>query len=216
VAPEARRRVQMIFQDPQPSLDPRMTAAQSIAEPLRVSGRRRGEVTARVAELLRLVGLDGDLGDRYPGGLSGGQRPRAGIARALAVDPAVIVADEPTSALDVSVRAQVINLLKELQHRLRLSLIFISHDLSMVQYLCDSVAVMYLGRIVEQGPIAEVFDRPAHPYTRMLLDAVPVADPVAEQSLPAPLILGEAQSAAAAGAGCAFRARCPLAVDRCA
>ena len=220
VSRRARRRVQMVFQDPQASLDPRMTAAQSISEPLRLSGMRRHQRARRVEELLDLVGLDADTGSRYPAALSGGQRQRVGIARALALEPAVLVADEPTSALDVSVRAQVVNLLKSLQQRLDLGLVFISHDLAMVRYLCDDIAVMYLGRVVESGPAAEVFSEPRHPYTRALIDAVPVPDPRVEATRRTTMLDGEIAEPAVLGApsgaaACAFAPRCPHAFDRC-
>jgi peptide/nickel transport system ATP-binding protein len=215
-ATATRRRIQMVFQDPQASLDPRMTAAQSVGEPLRVSGTSRRETALRVSALLARVGLDDEVGRRRPGALSGGQRQRVGIARALALDPAVIVADEPTSALDVSVRAQVINLLRDLQRELSLGMVFISHDLSTVRYLCDEVAVMYLGRIVEQGPTEQVFDAPSHPYTRALLDAVLVPDPVVEQARREPTLSGDLPDPSAPPSGCAFGTRCPSAQDICA
>jgi len=213
---KARRRVQMIFQDPQSSLDPRMTAAQSVGEPLRVSGVSRRETAARVTALLERVGLDDEIGKRMPAALSGGQRQRLGIARALALEPSFIVADEPTSALDVSVRAQVVNLLRDLQRELGLGMVFISHDLSTVRYLCDDVAVMYLGRIVEQGPTETVFGNPQHPYTRALLEAVLVPDPVIEQSRTVVPLQGDLPTAASVPSGCAFRTRCPMAADICA
>lgn len=211
-----RRRVQMVFQDPQASLDPRMTAAQSVAEPLRLAGMPRAEIAARVSDLLHQVGLDDDAGSRRPASLSGGQRQRVGIARALALEPAVIVADEPTSALDVSVRAQVVNLLRDIQRRLDLSMVFISHDLSTVRYLCDDVAVMYLGRVVEQGGVDDVFERPSHPYTRALLDAVPVADPAIEAGRLVAVLPGDPPDPANPPSGCSFRTRCPRAEERCA
>lgn len=220
VSRRARRRVQMVFQDPQASLDPRMTAAQSVAEPLRLNGMRRRERARRVDELLDLVGLDTDTGSRYPVALSGGQRQRIGIARALALEPAVLVADEPTSALDVSVRAQVVNLLRSLQQRLDLGLVFISHDLAMVRYLCDDIAVMYLGRVVESGRAEEVFSEPRHPYTRALIDAVPVPDPRVEATRRTTMLDGEVAEPAVSStrsspSACAFAPRCPYAFDRC-
>jgi oligopeptide/dipeptide ABC transporter ATP-binding protein len=212
-----RRRVQMVFQDAMASLDPRMSVGESIAEPLRVQG---GEMArgrhARVAHLLHQVGLGPTLAERLPHQLSGGQRQRVGIARALALAPDVIVADEPTSALDVSVRAQVINLLRDLQAQLQLSFLFISHDLSTVRYTSDEVAVMYLGRIVEQGPTEALFAHPSHPYTQALLAAVPTPDPEIEagrQTL-APLG-GELPESGATAVGCSFSSRCPLVMDRC-
>lgn len=216
VSRAVRRRIQMVFQDPHASLDPRMTAAQSVAEPLRVSGVPRREIDSRVSELLRRVGLDDDIGRRRPGALSGGQRQRVGIARALALRPSVLVADEPTSALDVSVRAQVVNLLRDLQRELSLTMLFISHDLSTVRYLCDEVAVMYLGRIVEYGPTDEVFDHPRHPYTRALLDAVPVPDPAIERARASVVLEGDVPDPSAPPSGCAFRTRCPRVVEECA
>jgi oligopeptide/dipeptide ABC transporter ATP-binding protein len=193
-----------------------MTAAQSIAEPLRVNGMRRKEIETRVEELLSRVGLDHEVGQRYPRSLSGGQRQRVGIARALALEPAVIVADEPTSALDVSVRAQVVNLIKDLQQDLNLGLVFISHDLATVRYLCDDVAVMYMGRVVESGPAERIFDSPEHPYTRALLEAIPVADPAVEARRKPALLQGDPPDPSAPPSGCAFRTRCALAIDRCA
>ncbi|HEY0581453.1 MAG TPA: oligopeptide/dipeptide ABC transporter ATP-binding protein [Chloroflexota bacterium] len=213
-----RRRVQMVFQDAMASLDPRMTVGESIAEPLLVQG---GELArgrrARVGHLLHQVGLGSSIAERLPHQLSGGQRQRVGIARALALAPDVIVADEPTSALDVSVRAQVINLLRDLQVQLQLSFLFISHDLSTVRYTSDEVAVMYLGRIVEQGPTEALFADPRHPYTQALLAAVPTPDPDLEASrqMVAPLG-GELPGAtAAATMGCSFSSRCPFVTDRC-
>lgn len=215
-AASVRRRIQMVFQDPQASLDPRMSAAASIGEPLRVSGMSRRATEAKVSELLARVGLDDDLGQRRPAALSGGQRQRVGIARALALEPDVLVADEPTSALDVSVRAQVVNLLHGLRADLGLGMVFISHDLSTVRHLCDTVAVMYLGRIVEQGPTAEVFERPRHPYTKALLDAIPVPDPVVEARRRTLLLAGDPPDPSAPPSGCAFRTRCPIAGPECA
>jgi peptide/nickel transport system ATP-binding protein len=174
----ARREIRMIFQDPFASLNPRMTVAQIVGEPLRVNGIARGQdLRARVAELLRLVDLEPAMMERYPHAFSGGQRQRIGIARAIALDPKIIVADEATSALDVSLRTQVLDLLLDLQERLELSFVFVSHDISVIRYFCDRVAVMYRGRIVEQGPTERVCDAPEHPYTKALLSAVPRPDP---------------------------------------
>ena len=211
-----RRRIQMVFQDPSASLDPRMRVGDSITEPLtlyRVG--TPGERTARAARLMEQVGLDPSWRDRLPSQLSGGQRQRVGIARALALSPAIIVADEPTSSLDVSVRAQVINLLRDLQQQLELSYVFISHDLSTVRYISDTIAVMYLGKIMEQAPAEELFEEPLHPYTRALLSAVPIPDPVLEEQREVQLLAGDMPSAANPPAGCLFNTRCPLATDRC-
>jgi oligopeptide/dipeptide ABC transporter ATP-binding protein len=210
-----RTRVQMVFQDPSTSLDPKMRVAESIAEPLFIHGTAARERERRVAVLLEQVGLDPSLGARYPHQLSGGQKQRVGIARALALSPDVIVADEPTSALDVSVRAQVINLMKDLQQRLAMSYIYISHDLSTVRYISDEVAVMYLGQIVERAPAEELFRAPLHPYTRALLAAVPVPDPKAEAARVAPVLEGELPDPADPPSGCRFHTRCPLAIGHC-
>ena len=211
-----RRRIQMIFQDPYSSLDPRMKIHESVAEPLTVNGI--GSSTERIERakmLLEQVGLDATFADRLPSQLSGGQRQRVVIARALALGPAVIVADEPTASLDVSVRAHVINLLRDLQRRNGLSFIYISHDLSTVRYICDTINVMYLGKIVEQAPSEDLFQRPLHPYTQALLSAVPVPDPVLESEREQKLVGGELPSPANPPPGCAFHTRCPIAVARC-
>ena len=202
-----RRRLQIVFQDPYSSLDPRMTVGASIAEGIEIHRLARGnEVRARVAALLAEVGLDASYADRYPHEFSGGQRQRIGIARALAVEPAFIVCDEPVSALDVSVQAQVMNLLADLQRARGLSYLFIAHDLAVVRQLAHRVAVMYLGRLVEVGPTDEVLARPRHPYTQGLLSAVPEPDPGAQRTrLP---ILGEPPSPTAPPSGCAFHPRC--------
>lgn len=213
---EHRRRIQMVFQDPSSSLDPRMRVRDSIAEPLSV--QRVGtpqERRDRVSRLMEQVGLDPSLGARPPAQLSGGQRQRVGIARALALSPSIIVADEPTSALDVSVRAQVINLLRDLQDETGLSFIFISHDLSTVRHISDTIAVMYLGRIVEQAPTDRLFSQPLHPYTKALLAAVPVPNPVLEARRAEQLLAGELPSPSRPPAGCRFSTRCPLATPRC-
>jgi peptide/nickel transport system ATP-binding protein len=211
-----RRRMQMVFQDPTSSLDPRMSIRATVGEPLDVAraGSAR-ERRARVEMLLERVGLSPDIQERRPHQLSGGQRQRVGIARALALSPDVIVADEPTSALDVSIRAQIINLLADLQAELGISFIFISHDLSTVRHCSDDVAVMYLGTIVEHGPAAELFDRPLHPYTRALLEAVPIADPEIESRRRPAVLAGDLPSPAEVAGGCRFYSRCPLAAPRC-
>lgn len=211
-----RRRVQMVFQDATSSLDGKMRVGDCISEPL--DTRREGsraERQARVIELLSLVGMPAEMASRYPHQLSGGQRQRVGIARALALSPEIIVADEPTSALDVSVRAQVVNLLRDLQDEFALSYIFISHDLSTVRYISHQVVVMYLGQIVESGPSEAIFKSPAHPYTRALLAAVPVPDPRLEAQREVLLLEGDLPSPANPPAGCRFNTRCPLATARC-
>ena len=214
-----RRRMQIVFQDPFASLNPRMTVAEILEEPLIVHGIGDGAARrARVAELLGLVGLAPYHAGRYPHEFSGGQRQRIGIARALAVEPALVVCDEPVSALDVSIQAQVVNLLKDLQARLGLSYLFIAHDLAVVKHVADRVAVMYLGRIVEIGPKDAVFANPRHPYTRVLLSAVPRPDPhrkLARAAVPGEAQGGDMPSPANVPPGCRFHTRCPFAIDRC-
>jgi oligopeptide/dipeptide ABC transporter ATP-binding protein len=209
-----RRNAQLIFQDPYASLNPRMTVGQILAEPLALHAVvPRSQRSARVAELLRLVGLAPMAARRYPHEFSGGQRQRIAIARALAVEPKLIVCDEPVSALDVSIRAQVLNLLRDLQQRLGLAYIFISHDLAVVKHVADRIAVMHLGRIVEIGPSATLFADPRHPYTRALLSAIPLPAPGLKRER---IILhGEMPSALHPPAGCAFHTRCPVAVAQC-
>ena len=210
-----RRHFQMIFQDPYGSLNPRMTVRKILAEPLEVHRLMpRAEMPERLLELLGLVGLPEDALDRYPHEFSGGQRQRIGIARALATEPSLLLADEPVSALDVSVRAQIINLLVDLQRRLGLTLLFIAHDLAVVEQIADRVGVMYFGRLVEVGRTREIFDSPRHPYTVSLLSAVPVPDPVSGRERI--LLPGEPPSPTEPPSGCAFHPRCPIARDRCA
>ena len=209
--------VQMIFQDPYASLDPRMTVLDIVAEPLAANGSgTRASRREKVASLLELVGLAPDLMNRYPHQFSGGQRQRIGIARALALDPSVIVADEPVSALDVSVQAQVINLLADLRKRLDVAIVFIAHDLSVVRHLADRVAVMYLGRFAEIGPTARIYDAPTNPYTQALLSAVPSPDRASRGKLARRRVLtGEPPSPIDPPSGCRFNPRCWLAQDRC-
>jgi peptide/nickel transport system ATP-binding protein len=209
-----RRSMQMIFQDPFSSLDPRMTLLEIIGEPLLMSGMKsRGERTERVAELLRLVGLPPEYMRRFPHAFSGGQRQRVGIARALALNPRLVVADEAVSALDVSVQAQIVNLMLDLQDQLGLSYLFVAHDLSVVKHISDRVAVMYLGNIVELAPTEPLFDQPHHPYTEALLKSVPKPDPRLRTGRAA--VKGEVPDAANPPPGCPFNTRCSYAVDVC-
>ncbi len=210
-----RTRVQMVFQDPYGSLNPRRRIGSILAQPLHINGVARAATRSRVVELLDQVGLAQDAAARYPHEFSGGQRQRIGIARALALTPSLIICDEPVSALDVSVRAQVINLLMDLQQRLGIAYLFISHDLTVVEHLCDRVLVMYLGRIVESGSRAQLWRRPLHPYTRALLAAAPVADPTRARARARQLLPGELPSPLAPPSGCAFHTRCPMVQDRC-
>jgi oligopeptide/dipeptide ABC transporter ATP-binding protein len=209
-----RRRMQIVFQDPYSSLNPRRTIRQALEEPLWVHGRgSRKEIAEKAATAMAEVGLPKDAIDRYPHEFSGGQRQRIGIARALVLDPELIVADEPVSALDVSVQAQILNLMEGLRARRGLSFLFVSHDLGVVRHFCDRLCVMYLGRIVEQGVTAEVLDRPMHPYTKLLRDSSPVPDPKAR--LVMTKIVGEVPSPANPPPGCTFHPRCPRAAGPC-
>ncbi len=212
-----RRRIQVIFQDPYSSLNPRMKVGEIIAEPIKVHGIERDAArrNTRVRELLSVCGLDPKFADRYPHEMSGGQRQRVGIARALALEPEFIVCDEAVSALDVSIQAQVINLLEDLRGRFGLTYLFIAHDLSVVRHLCQRVAVMYLGRVVELADCDELFDNPLHPYTQALLAAVPVPDPNVEAERSFQPVKGEVPSPINPPSGCVFHPRCPIAVERC-
>ncbi len=207
-----RRNMQMIFQDPFASLDPRMTVGDILQEPLdnfHIGGRR--ERLKRVQELLRLVGLNPNFNNRYPHEFSGGQRQRIGIARALAVNPSFIVCDEPVSALDVSIQAQIINLLQDLQREFQLTYLFIAHDLAVVRHLSDRIAVMYLGKVVEVADRVDIYDRPQHPYTKALLSSIPVPDPVKERDRAPISLKGEIPSPVNPPSGCRFHPRCPIA-----
>jgi|TARA_B110000971_G_scaffold91828_1_gene94509 oligopeptide transport system ATP-binding protein len=209
------REMQVVFQDPVSALNPRRTIAQSIAEPLVIHDHPKAQIAARVDELMGLVGLNSDQRDRRPGALSGGQRQRVVIARALALNPKLVICDEPVSALDVSIQSQILNLLMRLQRELGLSYLFIAHDLSVVRHIADRVAVMYLGLVVEEGPAAQVFANPVHPYTEALLSAIPVPDPTLRGKRKGIVLQGDLPSPLDPPKGCPFVTRCPLAEETC-
>jgi oligopeptide transport system ATP-binding protein len=212
----ARRSMQIVFQDPFSSLNPRMTVGAIVGEPLIIhSTATSGERREIVAALLERVGLNPQYSNRFPHEFSGGQRQRIGIARALALNPSFIVADEPITSLDVSIQAQVVNLLEDLQGEYDLTYLFITHDLSMVRHICDRVAVMYLGKIVELAPVREVYTNPQHPYTRALLSAIPVPDPEVEETRQRVILEGDVPNPVSPPEGCNFSTRCPVAIDRC-
>jgi oligopeptide transport system ATP-binding protein len=213
-----RRRMQMVYQDPYGSLDPRMKVRDIVGEPLVVHGlaKDKTKYRARIAEVMRTVGLLPDMADRYPHEFSGGQRQRIGIARALSMEPSLIVCDEPVSALDVSIQAQVVNLFMDVQQKMKLTYLFIAHDLSVVRHISDRIAVMYLGRIVEIASRNDLYRHPQHPYTQALLAAVPIPDPVLEAGRPQQLLSGEVPSVMNPPSGCRFHPRCPKAFAPCA
>jgi peptide/nickel transport system ATP-binding protein len=215
---EVRRQMQMVFQDPYASLNPRHSVGRIVGEPLRVHGvASRKEVASRVSEILEVVGLPADAGDRYPHEFSGGQRQRIGLARALALNPELVVCDEPVSALDVSIQAQIINLMEKLQRELGLTYLFIAHDLAVVRHISTRIAVMYLGKIVEVAPADDLYDNPLHPYTITLLSAIPIPDPEVERQRQAIRVEGDLPSPANPPSACRFHTRCPFVQpSRCA
>ena len=212
-----RRRMQMVYQDPFSSLNPRMKVRDIVGEPLVVHGlaKNRAGYRARIADLLSMVGLLPDMAERYPHEFSGGQRQRIGVARALALDPSLVICDEPVSALDVSIQAQVVNLFKDLQKKLGLTYLFIAHDLSVVRHISDRIAVMYLGKIVEIASRSDLYRKPLHPYTQALLAAVPIPDPLIEAQRPQQIVAGEVPSVLNPPSGCRFHPRCPKAASQC-